>query len=341
MRTGSATRIHIRSWAPYGGVSRRVASAVMLRWGILGSGGVAEEAVAPAMRTVGHDLAVVSATTLTAAQQFAATQGVRRARRAHEEVLGSRDVDAVFVALPTSERERWVVEALDAGKHVLCLKPLSTDADGAARMAAAAAGNGDLVLMEALPLRFHPRTAALLELVRSGGIGAVRLVSATSAYPMTDADSYHADPALGGGALLDVGADLVSLIRWIIGEEPDVVRAVTRRWASGADATTSAVMGFPSGCTATLHASFDSARHSTLEIVGTDGTLRMPRPFTAGPGDQAALLRSDEVIGTWRADPWERLLDAFEQATEGVRPPIDVEDAVATAHVIDWIAASS
>ena len=293
------------------------------------------------MRVVGHDLAVVSATTLTDAQQFAATQGVRRARREHEEVLGARDVDAVFVALPTSERERWVIEALNAGKHVLCLKPLSIDADGAARMAAAAAGNGNLVLMEALPLRFHPRTAALLELVRSGGIGAVRLLSATSAYPMTDADSYHADPSRGGGALLDVGADLVSLIRWIVGEEPDVVRAVDRKWASGADATTSAVMGFPSGATATMHASFDSARHSTVEIVGTDGTLRMPRPFTAGPGDQAALLRSDEVIGTWRADPWERLLEAFEQATTGIRPVIDVEDAVATAHVIDWIAASS
>lgn len=313
----------------------------MLRWGILGVNTTAEESVGPAMRSVGHDLAIVSATTLTAAQQFAATQGVRRARREHEDVLASRDVDAVFVALPTSERERWVVEALEAGKHVLCLKPLSTDADGAARMAAAAAGGGDLLLMEALPLRFHPRTAALLELVRSGGIGAVRLVSATSAYPMTDADSYHADPARGGGALLDVGADLVSLIRWVIGEEPDVVRAVNRKWASGADATTSAVLGFPSGATAAMHASFDSARHSTLEIVGTDGTLRMPRPFTAGPGDQAALLRSDEVIGTWRADPWERLLEAFEQATMGVRPAIDVEDAVATAHVIDWIAASS
>ncbi|MGI9015939.1 MAG: Gfo/Idh/MocA family protein [Euzebya sp.] len=313
----------------------------MLRWGILGAGGVAEEAVAPAMRAIGHDLAVVSSSTLTAAQQFAATQGVRRARREHADVIGARDVDAVFVALPTSERERWVIQALDAGKHVLCMKPLSTDADGAARMAVAAARGGSLLLMEALPLRFHPRTAALLELVRSGGIGAVRLVSATSAYPMTDADSYHADPARGGGALLDVGADLVSLIRWVVGEEPDVVRAVNRRWASGADAITSAVMGFPSGCTASLHASFDSARHSTLEIVGTDGTLRMPRPFTAGPGDQAALMRSDEVIGTWRADPWERLLDAFEQATKGVRPPIDVEDAVATAHIIDWIAASS
>lgn len=312
----------------------------MLRWGILGVNTTAEESVGPGMRSVGHDLAVVSATTLTAAQQFAATQGVRRARRDHAEVLSSRDVDAVFVALPTSEREHWVVEALNAGKHVLCLKPLSIDADGAARMAAAAAAGTGLVLMEALPLRFHPRTAALLELVRSGGIGAVRLVSATSAYPMTDADSYHADPSRGGGALLDVGADLVSLVRWVMGEEPDIVRAVTRRWASGADATTSAVMGFPSGGTAALHASFDSARYSTLEIVGSEGTLRMPRPFTAGPGDQAALLRSDEVIGTWRADPWERLLEAFEQATMGVRPPIDVEDAVATAHVIDWIAAS-
>lgn len=313
----------------------------MLRWGILGAGGVAEEEVAPAMRVVGHDLAVVSADTLTAAQQFAATQGVRRARHEHADVLRSRDVDAVLVALPTSDREPWVIDALNAGKHVLCLKPLSTDADGAARMAAAAAAGGNLVMMEALPLRFHPRTAALLELVRSGGIGAVRLISATSAYPMTDANSYHADPSRGGGALLDVGADLVSLIRWVVGEEPEVVRAVTRKWATGADATTSAVMGFPSGCTATLHASFDSARHSTLEIVGTEGTLRMPQPFTAGPGENAALLRSNEVIGTWRADPWERLLVVFEQATRGVLPPIDVEDAVATAHVIDWIAASS
>ena len=201
----------------------------MLRWGILGVNTTAEESVGPAMRSVGHDLAVVSAETLTAAQQFAATQGVRRARRDHAEVLVSRDVDAVFVALPTSEREHWVTEALHAGKHVLCLKPLSIDADGAARMAAAAASGAGLTLMEALPLRFHPRTAALLELVRSGGIGAVRLVSATSAYPMTDADSYHADPSRGGGALLDVGADLVSLIRWVLGEEPDVVRAVTRR----------------------------------------------------------------------------------------------------------------
>ena len=313
----------------------------MIRWGILGVGGVVDDAVAPAMRSVGHDLAVVSGATLTSGQQFAATQGVRRARKDPEEVLAARDVDAVFVALATSERERWVTAALEAGKHVLCLKPLSIDADGAGRMAASAARGGELVLMEALPLRFHPRTAALLELVRSGGIGAVRLVSATSAYPMTDADSYHADPARGGGALLDVGADLVSLIRWVVGEEPDVVRAVKRRWSSGADAITSAVLGFPSGSTATMHASFDSARHSTLEIVGSEGTLRMPKPFTAGPGDQAALMRSDEVIGTWRADPWERLLEAFEHAIEGVRPPIDVEDAVATAHVIDWIAASS
>lgn len=312
----------------------------MLRWGFLGPG-TAGQAAAPAMRAVAHDLAVVAAPALTDAQRFAAGQGVRRARAAFAEVLDARDVDAVYVGVPTHLREQWAVAALDAGKHVLCERPLAPDADAAARVAAAAARSGGHVLMEALPTRFHPRTVALLELVRSGGVGAVRLVSATYAHPLTDADSFRARPEQGGGALLDVGVDLVAVVRWLLAEEPEVVRAVQRRWATGVDGTTSAVLSFPSGAQAAVHASLDGVRHEALELVGTEGTIRVPRPFTAGADAAVSLLRGDDVVGTWRADPWERLLESFEAACGGTAAPLGPEDAVAGAHVLDWIRAAA
>lgn len=308
----------------------------MLRWGIIGIGETARSHVAPALRSVGHDLAVVAAPVLTQAQAFAATQGVRRARADYREVLESRDVDAVWIGLDPSERENWVEEALAHGKHVLCAKPLGADADGAARMATAAAAAGDLVLMEALPVRFHPRTTALLDLIAGGGVGDVRMVNATLSKPLGGEDV-----PVTNGALLQLGADLVSLVRWVMGAEPDTVRSVSRFFATGADSTTTAVLGFPNGRTATLCASLDACTYSTLEVIGTKGTLTVPEPFSATASLQAPILRNGELIGSWRADPWETLVDTFEQTTRGVRAPLDVDDAVATAHVLEWIGASA
>lgn len=317
----------------------------MLRWAIIGSEDA--EAVAAALRATGHDLAVAVDETLTRAQAFAASQGVRRARSSVAEALDARDVDAVYVGVPTARREAVATAALDAGKHVLCARPLAVDADGAARMAAAAARTGDLVLLEAAVPRFHPRTAAVLELVRTGGIGVVRLASVTAATPLVDAASFRASPNEGGGALLGPGVDAVALLRWLLGEEPDVVRAVVRRWATGVDATTTAVLGFPSGASASVHASFDGVAAEEVVLVGTEGRLRIPGAFSARAGEPSVVLRSDagaeaeEVLGTWSGDPFTALVDAFERATAGERPPVGIEDAVATAHVLDWIRAGA
>ena len=309
----------------------------MVRWGVLGTGTIASTAMAPAMRAAGHDLAVVGSRSLSRAQAFAASQGVRRARGSYAEVLEAPDVDAVYIALPNDLHEPWAIAALEAGKHVLCEKPLATDADAAARMAAAAARSGRL-LMEAAMHRFHPRTAALLELVRNGTVGALRTLHAEFTFPMRDPGNYRARPEHGGGALLDVGIYGVSTVRWLVGEEPDVVRGVAKRWASGVDGTTTAVLGFPSGAVASVTASFDGAEHQALHVVGTDATLRIPLPFTA-KDDTAVILRDDEVLGTWRADPYERMVTAFaDAARSGLPAPLPVDDAMATAAVLDWIA---
>jgi D-xylose 1-dehydrogenase (NADP+, D-xylono-1,5-lactone-forming) len=313
----------------------------MLRWGILGTGTVASRAVAPALRACGHDLAVVGSRSLTRARTFAATQGVRRARASYGEVVTASDVDAVYIALPNDLHERWTLAAIDAGKHVLCEKPLALNAESAARMATAARQSGCL-LMEAVMTRFHPRTSALLELVRGGGVGAVRLIHTAFTFPMRMADSYRARLERGGGALLDVGPYTAAVIRWLAGEEPDVVRAEQRRWATGIDCTVAALLGFSSGMLATMQVSFDGAEHQQLEIIGTEATLRVPRPFTAWRDEPATILRGPETLGEWRADPYEQMVRAFSDGVySGTSVALPVTDSVKTAHLLDWIRAAA
>jgi predicted dehydrogenase len=312
----------------------------VLRWGILGPGAIAGGALAPAMRAVGDDLAVVGSRSLARARAFAANHGVRRARGSYAEVVEAADVDAVYVALPNDLHEEWTIAALEAGKHVLCEKPLSTDAASAGRMAAASASHGR-VLMEALMTWFHPRTAAALEIVRNGDIGEVRHVDASFGFRLREPENYRTRPENGGGALLDVGVYTVASARWMAAGEPDGVRAVRRRWGTGVDGTTSALLTFPSGAVASVMASFDTAPHQRLEVVGTEGVLTLPRAYTASDSEDAVILRDGEPIGSWRADPYEATLAAFAKAVDGGTPALPVDDAVATAEVLDRIRAAA
>ncbi len=309
----------------------------MLRWGILGPGNIAAKRVAPAMRAAGHDLACIGSRSLTRAQAFAANHGVRRARGSYAEVLEADDVDAVYVSLPNDVHEEWTIAALEAGKHVLCEKPLSLDAASAGRMAASSAEHGRL-LMEAGMWRFHPRTAATFEVLRERRIGDLRLVHAAFAFRMRNAENYRALLQHGGGALLDIGYYGVTAARWFAGDEPDAVRAVQRRWPGGVDGTTFALLSFPAGATASIQASFDSARHEVVDLVGTDGTLRLPRTFTAHADFDAPLLVDGEPLATWRADPYREMVAAFADAVAGGGPaPLPLDDSVATAEVLDRI----
>lgn len=309
----------------------------MLRWGILGAGLIAQHAVAPAMHAAGHDLAAVGSRSLTRAQAFASRSGVRRARGSYDEVLAARDVDAVYVALHPAAHEEWAIAALDAGKHVICERPLSVDAASAARIAAAAVTNG-CVVMEAQPMRFHPRTQALLELVDGGDIGHVRLITTVISQRMRDLDNFRSHPDQGGGALLDLGSSAIALTRWLAGEEPDSVLAINRQWRTGADGATVALLSFPSGATATIAASFEGAASEVLEITGTYGAVGTNLPYTAGADDEVVVRRDGRDIGTWHAEPYARMLTAFATAVAGNGiAPLPIEDAVATASVVDAV----
>ena len=290
----------------------------MLRWGILTDGSAAS--IAPAMRSSGADLAIIASSSLSRAQAFASEQGVRRARGEFTDVLEANDVDAVFVALDPSQRERWIVQALQAGKHVLSAAPMATDADTAGRLAAAAAGAGR-VLMEATAVRFHPRTDALLDLVRGGEIGDVRLCTLTTATDDPDAD------------LISLAQPAVSVLRWLLADEPDRVAARCARHGLVAALT------FPSGTLATLSAVL-AAGFEALDVVGTRASVRVPRPLTATRAHDAAIEVNGEAVGSWRADPAVRMLNAFGDAVAGGFAILPADDAVSTAAVLDAIRVS-
>ncbi|HVM19073.1 MAG TPA: Gfo/Idh/MocA family oxidoreductase, partial [Egibacteraceae bacterium] len=187
-----------------------------------------------------------------------------------------------------------------------------------------------------------PRTQAMIELVDGGEIGQVRLAHAALSHRMRDLDSFRADPAAGGGALLDVGVQAVAAVRWLLAEEPDAVQALVRRWRTGVDGATVALLSFPSGAAASVAVSFEAAAAEVLEVAGTYGSVRAGAPFTAGADEEVALERDGRVVGTWRADPRVRMLSAFAHAAAGRgEAPLPVEDAVATASVLDAVRAAA
>jgi D-xylose 1-dehydrogenase (NADP+, D-xylono-1,5-lactone-forming) len=193
------------------------------------------------------------------------------AAASYDALLADPDVDAVYIPLVNSDHKPWTLRALEAGKHVLCEKPLAMNAAEAEEMAAAAKRSGKH-LMEAAMYRFHPRTRAFIETLADP-----IYVQARFGFTLRNKTDYRLDSAMGGGALLDVGFYVVSVARWILGEPLEVLARSTLR--DGTDMTTSALLKFPGGETAAVWASFESAEDQELTVVTRQGAYRLGRPF--------------------------------------------------------------
>lgn len=312
----------------------------MLRWGLVEIGGAGDAPVYAALREAGHDLAVVGSRTLTAAQAFAAGHGVRRARGSYEDVLAADDVDAVYLALPGFLREQWATAAVEAGKHVLCRRPVATDASGVGRAAAAATKAGR-VLAEVATLRHHPAWLALVEAVTAGALGEIRgvQVACHRALDASEGDRLRAE--LGGGVLLEAGTDAVAAARWLLGAEPTSVAAVQRRPPGGADVGTASLLGFPEGQAAVIEVSYDSPAADRIEVTGSSGRAVLHGALVPWRADGARLELPGREPRTFTADPHRALVEAFTAATATSAPSVGAQDAVATAGIVDRIRLAS
>ncbi len=247
-------------------------SQVPLRIGVLGAARIARlfvEAVKPSSKIV---VTAIASRDAERAAAFARDTGIPRVHPSYDALFADPEIDAVYVPLPNNLHAQWSIRAVEAGKHVLCEKPLAASAAEARAMFDAAKRNG-VYLVEAYPYRAQPQTLKLRELLAAKAIGHVQLIQASFGFPLTDMANIRMDPTLAGGALMDAGSYPVSLVRTIAGAAPFRVHAMSRRAPSGVDATTLATMEFQDGVLAQISCSFSTVRHRHAFIAGDAGSI--------------------------------------------------------------------
>ncbi|MEA5365454.1 Gfo/Idh/MocA family oxidoreductase [Amycolatopsis sp., V23-08] len=256
-----------------------------LRWGLLAAGTIAAEFAAGVDESRHGVLTAVAARSADRARDFATRFEIPKAYGSYEDLLADPDVDAVYVSTPHPMHREWAIAAAEAGKHVLCEKPLTVTAADAEEVIAAARKQ-DVFLMEAFMYRLHPQTRRLAELVSSGAIGEVRAVDVTFSYDVEDAEVERlGDLALGGGGILDVGCYCTSLARLVAQAalgvdvvEPEEVTGMAKLSASGVDEYATGLLRLPGDILARLSCGFRLAQEDGIHVYGSRGSITVPRP---------------------------------------------------------------
>ena len=317
-----------------------------LHIGILGAAPIAVNAVLRPSRSQ-PDVAIVAvaARDRERAQRFARRWQIPHVHASYDALLDDPAIDAIYVPLPNSLHATWTIRALDAGKHVLCEKPLTANAHEAAAVARAADRSG-CVLMEAFHYRYHPLAARIQAIVASGELGPIRHLEAEFSVPLLRPRSIQYRYQLGGGATMDVGCYAINLVRWLAGAEPDVVSAQARLLGPQVDRLMRADLRFPDGRSATIHCALLSARLLRLSatVQGQRGRLQVIFPFLPHHFHRLRIQRDgatrhEQVSG---ATTYWYQLQAFVRAVrDGVPVPTDAHDAVRNMRVIDAIYAAA
>jgi predicted dehydrogenase len=250
-----------------------------LRWGILGTGNIAKQFAAGMKSSRRSVIVAAGSRQVATARDFIGLYGIARAHGSYDELLADGDVDAIYNSLPNSLHHEWTIKSLRAGKHVLCEKPFAMDLRETTEMFDVARQT-NRVLVEAFMYRSHPLTKAVVDTIRSGAIGEVRLIRTSFCYRTTKIDgNVRFAPALGGGALMDVGCYCISFSRLIAGAEPTSSYATARKHPTGVDEVVTAAMHFPGDVLASFTCGMGVQADNTAYVCGTEGYIEIPVPW--------------------------------------------------------------
>lgn len=317
-----------------------------VRWGILGVASIARRRFMPALLKSSKSVAVAIGSRDSAkAQVFATEFDIARPYGSYQDVIDDPEVEVVYIPLPNDLHAEWTMKAADAGKHVLCEKPMALDGDEAKRMADHCRDRG-VLLMEGFMYRLNPRTLKIKDIVESGALGEIRTVVAQFGFPIDPANAARLNATRGAGSLMDVGCYCINISRCILGEKPDWTLA-SQRMQHGYDMSTSAVLGFSGDRTAMISCSFETAFRSSLEIAGTEGVLRA-EPFFTPPneGKSSFSIRARNETEVFETDAVDQFLVETDHIADCVRGRATVAldphtDAVPNALTIDSIRKSA
>ena len=261
-----------------------------LKWGVLGTSNFARNKMIPAVRQSRHaEVTAIASRSLATAQAVANQFGIAKAYGTYDELIADNDIDVVYNPLPNNLHVPWSIRALEAGKHVLCEKPIGLSVREAEELLEASQRHRGLKVMEAFMYRMHPQWEHAKQIVTNGGIGQLRTIHSFFSYFNADEDNIRNQASAGGGGLMDIGCYSISLSRFLFESEPNRVLGVVQYDPRfNTDRLVSAILDFGTG-TATFTCSTQLAYHQRVNIFGTTGRVEIEIPFNAPPDKPSRL----------------------------------------------------
>ncbi len=315
-----------------------------VRLGLLAASRIARQAIIEPVPLVdGVEISAVAARDLARARAAADGWGIEHAYGSYDELIRSDDVDAIYVGTPASFHREWAIKAIEAGKHVLCEKPLAANADDA-RLIADAARSGDVVVMEAFHWRYHPYADQIRAVLDSGILGRPDRIEAVFDIPdgAIGRDDIRWDLSIGGGATMDLGCYPIQWVRFAGNGEPEVVSAEAECPVEGVDGSLTAELRWASGVTGSIGSSMIADAKSVvvhLKVTGERGTMTATNPLAPQNGDAVITVETGDGVETHEADPsttYFHQLVAFRDAiVHGADFPTTADDGVANMEIVD------
>lgn len=310
-----------------------------LRWGILGCARITKRGLIPGIRaSETGTLAALASRDLPRAQEWAREFEIPRTHGSYESLLADPEIDAVYIPLPNELHRPWAFAAADAGKHILCEKPLALDASEAEEIVAHCRSRG-VLLMEAFMWRHQPRVAELRRLIRDEkAIGELRLIRSAFSFAIEPGD-WRLDPKRGGGALWDVGCYGVSASRLFASADPEQISAMAH-FEGGVDLTLTAQLRFPGDVLALVDCSFEQPFRCALELVGTRGSIEIADAFLPAEHPTARLIldgKEPQVLSFDGKNQYGAMVDAFARSIAAGKLIDPAEDGLAQMKALDAI----
>lgn len=308
----------------------------VLNWGLLSTARINRALIKPLRASTRNQLLAVASRTQESADKYAREWNIPRAHRSYEALLGDPEIDVIYISLPNLLHAEWTIKAVEAGKHVLCEKPLALSVEEVDAVQAAARKHRRIV-MEAFMYRHHPQTLQVQELVKNGSIGTLKLIRGSFRFMLSREGDVRLDPALGGGSIWDIGCYPISYARNVIGEEPLEVFGWQVTGSTGIDETFAGQMQFAKDVLAQFDSSFVLPFHSFMEIVGSEGMLHIPRPFKPEIDEKLYLTRGDKTE-TITINGQELYIGEVENMADAIlleqKPRVSLDDSRANVAVI-------
>jgi len=265
-----------------------------LNWGILSTARISRSVIPPLQESKRNHLLAVASRSQELANEFAKKWEIPKAYGSYEDLLADPEIDVIYNPLPNHLHARWAIRAVEAGKHVLCEKPLALSVEDVDAIAGAAKTHGRFVA-EAFMYRHHPQTLKVQELVASGSLGTMKLMRGSFTYEMNYDGNIRANPEIGGGSLWDVGCYPISYMRAVFGAEPLEVFGWQLIGSTGIDDTFVGQLRFPGDVYGQFDSSFVMPFHVYMEFVGSKGTIMVPNPYKPGLDEKIFLVRDGKT----------------------------------------------